>query len=217
MSEVLVIDTGSANVRSMLTALTRLDARPRFARNPGEIETATRVVLPGVGTFSAAIARVRQAGLENSLRTRIARGQPTLCVCVGLQLLCASSQESPRERGLEILPHVVTSFPTGVRVPHMGWNRVEIPAESRYLEPGHAYFANSYRVELNHQSAERMRESEWVLGSCDYGGPFVAALERGAVLACQFHPELSGSWGLSILRRWLKSPSTSSEKAGHPC
>jgi len=205
MSDVLVIDTGSANLRSMLTALERLGSRPRFACDRTEIVDAPHVVLPGVGTYAAAMRRIRDDDLEAALRDRILRGQPTLCVCVGLQILCSCSEESPGAPGLGIVDLQIRSFSARVRVPHMGWNRVVPAAGSAYVEAGHAYFANSYRLPADAESSSWLQRYGWRWSTADYAGSFVAACERGAVLACQFHPELSGSWGSSLLRRWLET------------
>ena len=111
-----------------------------------------------------------------------------------MQLLCAAIEESPDTAGLGIVPETVTRFSGDLPVPQLGWNMVE-PNGSTSLAPGWAYFANSYKV-------PRLPDS-WSGATTDYGGTFVSAMERGAVLACQFHPELSGTWGSNLLRRWL--------------
>jgi imidazole glycerol-phosphate synthase subunit HisH len=152
-------------------------------------------VLPGVGTLAAAMAQLEADGLVEPLRARLLAGRPTLAVCLGLQLLCEESEESPGRRGLGIVPARVTKLGAEVRVPQLGWNRIVPQPSCRLLEEGYVYFANSYRLEE--------APAGWSAAMSDYGGPFVAAMERGAVLACQFHPELSGRFGLELLRRWL--------------
>jgi imidazole glycerol phosphate synthase glutamine amidotransferase subunit len=114
-----------------------------------------------------------------------------------MQLLCRESEESPGARGLDIVDSAVTRFGDEVRVPQLGWNQVEPAPGSRFVEPGWAYFANSYRI-------DRVPDG-WVGATTDYGGGFVSALERGDVLACQFHPELSGPWGARLISRWLET------------
>ena len=115
----------------------------------------------------------------------------------GLQLLAEGSDESPDTQGLGVLPGRATRLPRGVRVPHLGWNRVEPDADCRLLRPGHAYFAHSFYL------AEA--PTGWAAARTTHGRAYVSAFERGPVLACQFHPELSGAWGLDLLRRWLEA------------
>ena len=153
-------------------------------------------MLPGVGAFGAAMQRLVAAGLVDVLAERVRAGRPLLAICLGLQLLCESSAESPGVRGLGVVPGRVTRFDTGLRVPQLGWNFIKPEPACSLLTSGHAYFANSYRLTDT--------PAGWSAASAEYGGPFVAAFERGSVLACQFHPELSGRWGLQLLRRWLE-------------
>lgn len=198
MSAVLVVPTGSANIASVVAGLVRAGATPHVTEDPREVARAERLVLPGVGTFGAAMERLTRDGLVELLRARIADGRPTLAVCVGLQVLCAESEESPGVEGLGVVPGQILRFaPTGrLRVPQLGWNRV-VPAEGAgFVAEGYAYFANSYRLVD--------APPGWTVARTDYGGSFVAALERGDVLACQFHPELSSTWGIALLRRWLR-------------
>jgi imidazole glycerol phosphate synthase glutamine amidotransferase subunit len=190
-----MVPTGTANVASVTAAFTRLGAGLATASGPDHILGAAGVVLPGVGAFGAAMAEVNALGLRQALRDRIEQDKPTLAVCVGMQLLCHDSEESPGAEGLAVLDGTVTRFGGDIRVPQLGWNRVEPATGSRFVEPGWAYFANSYRL-------DHVPEC-WLAATTEYGGGFVSALERGNVLACQFHPELSGSWGASLLGRWL--------------
>ena len=154
----------------------------------------------GGGARSRDVRRSERAidalGVREPIRERIEAGRPTLVVCVGMQLLCAESEESPGARGLEVIPEKVDRFPDSVKVPQLGWNRVE-PSSASVIEPGWAYFANSFRM--------AQPPNGWAVASTDYGGGFVSALQRGAVLGCQFHPELSGAWGGRLLTRWLET------------
>jgi glutamine amidotransferase len=192
---VVVLRTGTANLASVLAGLRRAGGAPRLCESPDEITVATHVVLPGVGAFAAAMERLRAAACVAPLVARLRAGRPTLCVCLGLQLLCEHSEESPGVPGLGVIPGTATRFPDTVRVPQFGWNRVTADPGCRLLDSGHAYFANSYRLAA--------APPDWHVALTDHGGPFVAACERGRVLACQFHPELSGPWGLALLQRWL--------------
>lgn len=193
--DVVVVPTGVANLASILAALRRLGARARLAEDAAMVGAAERVVLPGVGTFGAAIEGLRRAGLDQAIATRVRARQPTLAMCVGLQVLFQQSEESPGIEGLGAIEGRIGGFPDGVRTPQFGWNRIEPEPGCRWLEPGHAYFANSYRA----LAAPGCR-----LAHAEHGGHFVAALEFGHVLACQFHAELSGAYGHALMARWLE-------------
>jgi imidazole glycerol-phosphate synthase subunit HisH len=192
--EVVVVPTGTANLASVRAALDRLGAKSRLADDAAMIEGAAHVVLPGVGSFGAAIAGLREAGLDRAIAARVNAGRPTLAMCVGLQVLFEASDESPYATGLAALPGRVGRFADSVRVPQFGWNRVVPEPGCRFVQPGYAYFANSYRV---------LEAPGCAIASAEHGGRFVAALERGGVLACQFHPELSGVYGHALIGRWL--------------
>lgn len=193
MKRVLIVRTGVANLASVCAALRRLDAEPEPTRDAEAILTADHVILPGVGAFGAAMAALDE-GLAEALKARIAADRPTLAVCVGLQVLCQESEESPGVVGLGVVPGTVRRFPSTVTVPQLGWNRIE-PTPGSPLAAGYVYFANSYRLDT--------LPSGFGGAISDHGGPFVAALARGALLACQFHPELSGAYGAGVLNRWL--------------
>ena len=191
---VVVLPTGTANLASVLAAFARLGAKTEIAADAVTVAEAERAVLPGVGAFGAAMAGLREAGLDQAIAARVRAGAPTFAMCVGLQVLFEASDESPDQEGLGVLPGRVGRFPESVCVPQFGWNRIEPEPGCRYLEPGFAYFANSYRV----QAAPGCKTA-----CAEHGEPFVAALERGQVVACQFHPELSGAFGHALLARWL--------------
>ncbi len=200
MRLVTIVPTGTANTASVVAALTRLGAAVEEAASAGDVETSPGVVLPGVGAFGSAMDRIESLGLAAAIRERIEFNRPTLAVCVGMQLLSRHSEESPGATGLKVLEETVGRFGDGVTVPQMGWNRVEPGPGSRFVESGWAYFANSYRI-------DRLPEG-WAGSNTDHGGKFVSALEKGDVLACQFHPELSGEWGARLLDRWLQRVET---------
>jgi imidazole glycerol phosphate synthase glutamine amidotransferase subunit len=140
--------------------------------------------------------RLRDLGLSGPLTERIGAGRPTLAICLGLQLLAAASEEDPDVAGLGVLSVTATRFPDTQRVPQLGWNTVVAQPGCRLLTDGSAYFANSYRLESI--------PGGWHGALSNHGGRFVAAVERGAVLGCQFHPELSGGWGQRLIARWLE-------------
>ncbi len=195
MPVVRIVPTGTANLASVAAAFRRLGAEPRPCEDPAEIEHASHVMLPGVGAFGAAARRLRERGLDRSLIARIEADRPTMAICVGHQLLFAESEESPGVPGLGVVPAAVGRFLDGVRCPQFGWNRIEAGADALLLEEGWAYFANSYRA---------TEAPGWRVVVAEHGGPFVAAVERGKVVGCQFHPELSGAYGAALLSRWLE-------------
>jgi glutamine amidotransferase len=195
MPEVVLAPTGTANIASVQAAFRRLGAETRLAERPEDVARASHVMLPGVGAFGASMARLRERGLDAALRERIAADRPTICICVGCQLLFEASEESPGVEGLGVVPGRVGRFGGDVRAPQFGWNLVR-PAEGcDLLDEGHAYFANSYRA---------LAAPGWGVAWGEHGESFVAAVERGNVVGCQFHPELSGAYGMALLSRFLE-------------
>ncbi|MFN8220532.1 MAG: imidazole glycerol phosphate synthase subunit HisH [Fimbriimonadales bacterium] len=192
---VAIVRTGTANVRSVAEALLRAGFEPQFAA-PEDVASAERVVLPGVGSFGAAMATLDAEGFAEPIRDRIRAGKSTLCICLGMQLLAAGSEESPGVRGLGVVDAVVRRLSGEVRVPQMGWNQVDASPDVHLVQSGYAYFANSFGL--------FEQPPGWAASTVDHGGKFVAAIERGGVLACQFHPELSGAWGQALIERWLR-------------
>ena len=202
---VAIIDTGTANLASMLAALRRVGANPTLTRDPAEVAAAERVVLPGVGAFGAGMAKLEECGLVAAIVDRVSAMRPMLAVCLGLQLMCRSSKESPLVRGIGILPIAVVRYPNehdGARltVPQLGWNEVVPRPDAELITAGYAYYANSFHLAAIPEG--------WTGAESVHGVPFVAAIERGPMLACQFHPELSGPWGHDLLRRWLERPTS---------
>lgn len=192
---VCVVPTGVANLEAVSAAFRRLGRPVRPVERADDVAEAAFVVLPGVGSFESGMDALAELGVTDALADRIDRGRPTLAICLGLQLLCEKSDEAPEREGLALVPGRVARFGAGVRVPQLGWNRVHAPRDAAFLRTGLAYFANSYRL--------AGRPDGWLAATSRYGGPFVAAIERDGVLACQFHPELSGAYGARLLARWL--------------
>lgn len=195
-AKVWVVKTGNANIASMQAGLRRAGAEPVLTESADEIRNAGRVVLPGVGTLGQTKQRLDERGLSEVLQARVRAGRPLFAVCVGLHLLFEESEESPGVPGLASVPGLIRKYPSDVRVPQFGWNRIEVNGEATYLESGEYYFANSYRLTTP--------PSGYVTATGDHGGPFVAAFERGGLLACQFHPELSGEVGGRVMQRWVE-------------
>lgn len=195
MRRVSIVPTGTANIASVKAAFRRLGTSPEEVVDPGQLREAGTVVLPGVGTFGAAMQALIRNNVDGVLQARIDEGRPTLAICVGMQLLAETSEESVGVNGLGVIQDRVTRFPRSLRVPQLGWNQVEPDSQSRLVSPGWAYFANSYRLAAP--------PTGWLGSSTEYGATFTSTLERGDVLALQFHPELSGAWGAALLQRWL--------------
>ncbi|MFQ5768432.1 MAG: imidazole glycerol phosphate synthase subunit HisH, partial [Acidobacteriota bacterium] len=166
-SELLVLPTGSANTASVMAGLARAGGRPHMAASPRQVGRTRAVVVPGVGAYDAALDHLRSTGLLAPLSSRIKTGQPTLLICVGLQILCAGSEESPGAAGLGLLPGRALRFSPQVRNPHMGWNHVLPGPSCRLLREGYAYFAHSYRL-LSPLPG-------WETAVACHDGPFVAA------------------------------------------
>ena len=204
--DVGIVPTGVANLEAVLAAFRRLGRTPRILDSATDIDDAAYVVLPGVGSFADGMAELRRRGWEEALRHRVATLRPTLGICLGLQLLCETSDEAPGIPGLGCVPGSVLRLNGGSRVPQLGWNRITAPAEAVFLRTGIVYFANSYRAEAI--------PAGWIGATGSHGTRFVAAFERGGVLACQFHPELSGRTGAALLNRWLDSAPLATKAAG---
>ena len=194
MSRVAVIDSGVANLASVRSALTTLGATHFVTSDPSEVTAASHIVLPGVGHFGSGMANLRRRRLDEVVRQVDERGTPLLAVCLGMQLLADGSDESPGVEGLGLITGRLERLPSTVRVPHLGWNGVQAE-EGSGIPSGTAAFANSFCL--------TQKPLGWDAAWTTHGIPFVSALSRGRTLACQFHPELSGAFGLELMRRWL--------------
>ncbi len=196
---VTVIDYKAGNLTSVLKALRYLGAETVVADSDLLlIESAERIVLPGVGHF-AATERLSSTGMTTAIRAAIARGVPFLGICVGMQWLYAGSSEAPNQRGIAHFKESCTRFPEcNQKVPHVGWNSLEIKSSSRLLAgvgPGEfVYFTHSYKAPITAET----------VAFANYIEPFAAAIERNNVMGVQFHPEKSGETGLKILRNFLE-------------
>jgi glutamine amidotransferase len=197
---VAVIDSGVANLRSVVNALTRLGAAPYIAQTPEELRNALKIILPGVGAFSAGMARLREGNFIEPLRNYAALGVPILGICLGMQMLFRRSSEMGNHEGLGLLSGSVVRFPqNGPKVPHIGWNQLEHDEGSRLLKGvpsgSYAYFVHSYYAQT---------EPENVLAQAAYGIYFPAVVGRGNIYGVQFHPEKSHATGLRILKNFLE-------------
>jgi imidazole glycerol-phosphate synthase subunit HisH len=197
-----VIDYKAGNLTSVLKALRYLGAEVEVTDGDlALVESAERIVLPGVGHF-AATKRLDETGLTGAIRATIARGVPFLGICVGMQWLYAGSTEAPEQPGLGHFAESCTRFSEGSeKIPHVGWNSLDVPDRNGSaprllagIEPGaFVYFTHSYKAPVSTETA----------AVTHYIEPFAAAVERGNVFGVQFHPEKSGETGLKILRNFL--------------
>ena len=206
-----IIDYGIGNLRSLAKAFAAAGVAVRRSGDPEAVARSERLVLPGVGAFGACADELARRGLADVVRQRAADGVPLLGVCVGMQLLFESSDERGAHAGLGLLPGAVSRFPPDLagpdgrrlKVPHMGWNRLEARAAHPVLGDGGAwvYFVHSYRA--------APAEPADVLATADYGGPVPAVVGRANVVGVQFHPEKSARAGQALLRRfsdWRPEP-----------
>ncbi len=191
---VAIVDSGVANLAAVESALTALGVAYTITEDPQVVLAATHAILPGVGRFSAGLETLRRHGLDEAVREVHERGTPLLAVCLGMQMLGDGSDESPDTPGLGIVPGQFRRLPDSVRVPHLGWNQVSAD-EGSGLPSGTAAFANSYYLPDP--------PSGWNAARTTHGATFVSMLGQGRTLACQFHPELSGPFGMDLIQSWL--------------
>ena len=196
---VAIIDYGAGNVPSVERALQKLGATPERVNSTEKLSKAEVIILPGVGHYAALIRALDQQGLRECLVDAILRGRPFLGICLGLQALYQSSEEALHLAGLGILRGKVCALPETVKLPHMGWNQLEMRRESALLEGLHEsdyfYFAHTF--------AARATDGEAV-ATCKYGAEFGAVIEVDRMCAVQFHPEKSGAAGAKLLANFLR-------------
>ena len=197
---IAIIDYDAGNLKSVEKALVSLGEDCIVTRDAETILGADKVILPGVGAFGDAMEKLHRFGLVEVIRKVAAAGTPFLGICLGLQLLFRSSDESPGVEGIGLLDGEIVSIPPkeGYKIPHMGWNSIEIKEGAglfRGIEnQSYVYFVHSYYLKADHP--------EDVAATTDYIVPIHASVEHGNVFACQFHPEKSGDVGLQILRNF---------------
>jgi glutamine amidotransferase len=195
---IAVLDYGIGNLRSAQKALQRVGADARLTADRGLIDEAAGVVLPGVGAFGRCMEALRSTDLDEAAAAAVDAGTPFLGICVGMQLLYEKSDETPGVEGLGLLPGSVRRLPEGVKRPQMQWNILDIvrpsPLFDGLAEPIWVYFVHSFAPD----------DRQHALATCDYGGPIVAAIERGPIWATQFHPEKSGAAGLRLLENFVR-------------
>ena len=198
---VSIIDYGAGNLVSVKKALDFIGAESEITADKDKIKNASHVILPGVGSFGDAMASMAERGLVDTVREAALSGKPFLGICLGLQLLFAESDESPAVSGLGVLDGKISLIPKndGLKVPHMGWNSVEIKQNSGIFKgiPNGSYFYFVHSFYLNGANADE------VAGTTQYGTEIQCAVEKGNLCATQFHPEKSGEIGLMLLKNFL--------------
>lgn len=193
---IYVIDYGAGNIQSVLNSCRFLSCPTELTDDPAKVLTADGVILPGVGSFGAAVASLKKTGLDRAVVEAVKRGIPVMGICLGLQLLFRESEESPGAKGLGLLDGEVTRLRCGAKkLPHIGWTSLDTAGGMLDGMAGeYFYFVHSYGAHTDTAvSAAR----------ATYGESFDAAVEKDNLFATQFHPEKSGHAGLSLLKRFL--------------
>ena len=197
-----IIDYDAGNIRSVEKALSYLGEKTVVSRNPETLKNADKVILPGVGSFGQAMENLHRYELVPVIQDMIKEGKPFLGICLGLQLLFESSEESPGVEGLGILKGKILKIPSspGLKIPHMGWNSLQLQNNGRLYrnipQDTYVYFVHSYYLQA--------REPEIVKAVTEYSTEIHASVEKDNVFACQFHPEKSGKYGLEILKNFAE-------------
>jgi glutamine amidotransferase len=199
---IKIVDYGMGNLRSVQKAFERLGVEATICSTPDELANAEKMVLPGVGAFRDAIAELKKQSMVDAVRAHIAAERPFLGICLGLQLLFDTSYEDGEWPGLGIIPGKVVRFEDqpGLKIPHMGWNRLQVANRPRLLQgipdDAHFYFVHSYFVVPNEESV--------IAARTEHGWRFVSMIARGNLFATQFHPEKSQRVGLKLLENFAR-------------
>ena len=203
---VAIIDYDAGNIKSVEKAVNYLGSEAVLSRDREEILSADHIILPGVGNFGDAMEKINGFGLGDVIREAVDAKKPFLGICLGLQLMFESSEESPGVKGLSLLPGEIVRIPDkeGLKIPNIGWNSLSFPVGGRLfagLEEGaYVYFVHSYYL--------RAKEPSIVTAVTEYSTLIHASVEKGNLFACQFHPEKSSKTGLKILKNFLEIEST---------
>ena len=190
-----ILDYDAGNTSSVQKALNFLNCDSVISRDFSILDKVDKLILPGVGNFGKVIQRIRDLDMEKFIIEKIEDGINVLGICVGLQLLFTTSEESPETTGLSKVKGTVKRF-DAPKVPQIGWNQVNPTSSNGILSKGYAYFVNSYYVVPEDESI--------VTAYTDYYRLFTSAIQKENITAFQFHPEKSGNYGLELLRRWYK-------------
>ena len=198
---IAIIDYDAGNIKSVMKALEFLGHEYILTRDKDTLLNASKVILPGVGSFKDAMDKLNEYDLVDTIRDIVKKGTPFLGICLGLQLIFDSSEEAPGVQGLSLLPGKIVRFPKRdeLKVPQIGWNSLTFPKKSRLFEgieeDSFVYFVHSYYL--------KAENPDDVAAKSDYGIIFDAAVEHDNIFACQFHPEKSSDIGLRILKNFV--------------
>ena len=198
---IAILDYDAGNLKSVEKALTHLGEESIITRDRREVERADKLILPGVGSFGAAMEQLRKYEIHKLLEEAKEEGKPILGICLGLQLLFESSKESEGVRGLGLLPGEIVRFSekSGLKIPHIGWNSLKFPHPGRLFcsvpEESYVYFVHSYYL--------KAKDDAIVTATTEYGELVHASVEKDNIFACQFHPEKSSEVGLTILKNFI--------------
>lgn len=196
-----IIDYGVGNLFSLCSSFKAIGQEAFVSGDPEALKQADRLVLPGVGAFEDAAKKLRASGLDAFVRQQAAAGKPLLGICLGMQMLFEKSYEYGEHQGLGLLKGSVVpmegKLPADLKIPHMGWNALEVKQGQllRSVDGQYVYFVHSFYADGCGESLSAVTE---------YGIPITAAVEKGNIFGCQFHPEKSGNVGLSILRSFCE-------------
>jgi glutamine amidotransferase len=198
---VAVIDYGAGNLRSVMSALRSVGADASVVESRPDIARARAMILPGVGAAADTMENLRARGLADAVVEWVEADRPFMGICMGLQVLFTESEEGGGQECLGVLPGRVTRLPRGLKVPHMGWNQVHYTFDSplfRGIPDGsNFYFVHSFVAQPDDASV--------ILAETEYGVRFCSAVQKGNLVATQFHPEKSGALGLQVYRNFLES------------
>lgn len=194
---IAVIDYGAGNLKSVTKALDHLGYANTIASRPEELETVDGMILPGVGAFPMCMAALRKSGMDQAILQQTGK-KPLLGICLGMQMLLDSSTEMGGDQGLGLIPGIVEKIETNLKLPHIGWNSLNIvkpnPLTAGLSDGDYVYFVHSF--------CAKVKNSEDLALTTDYGTTVTAMIARGNVFGCQFHPEKSGPVGMTILRNF---------------
>ncbi|MBQ3817529.1 MAG: imidazole glycerol phosphate synthase subunit HisH [Clostridia bacterium] len=202
---VAIIDYGVGNLFSLKSSFAEIGIKAQVTSEESVIRSANRIILPGVGAFSDAAKKLRQSGMDEIIISEVKKGKPVMGICLGMQLLFEKSYENGEYDGLGLIEGKVVpikdALSEDLKIPHIGWNSLDIKMEKcplfKYIKNGeYVYFVHSYYVKT---------DNSFIAAVTDYGAPLTAAVAKGNLFGCQFHPEKSGNTGLNILRAFCET------------